>query len=218
MNKNSLIFREHAAGMEEEQVLKYILSLSKRGETETLCAALLETFGTLKNVLESSTEQLETVPGIGKRTAEMITAFLPTMRVYERLTMEQQQTINNRKALEQYCKSLVFGLNHEEFFVICVNSQCKVLGTKRIATGTINEVHAFPRLIVQAALNYNAHSVFLCHNHPGGTCSPSREDINTTLEIKRILKAIDILVLDHMIIAGNTGYSMSQNGDIDFCR
>ena len=75
---------------------------------------------------------------------------------------------------------------------------------------------AYPRSVVETALNYNAHSVFFCHNHPGGTCGPSAEDISSTIQLQRILNGIGILVLDHMIVAGSQSYSMSQHGDLDF--
>ena len=48
---------------------------------------------------------------------------------------------------------------------------------------------------METALNYNAHSVLLCHNHPGGTCAPSQEDIASTLQLQRLLNGVGILVL-----------------------
>ena len=92
----------------------------------------------------------------------------------------------------------------EEFWVICVNAQCRVLGQQLISTGSLSEVSAYPRLVMEAVLTYNAHSVFFCHNHPGGTCAPSQEDIASTLQLQRLLRGVDVMTLDHMIIAGAT--------------
>ena len=86
----------------------------------------------------------------------------------------------------------------------------------RIASGSVSEVSAYPRLVMETVLDYNAHSVFFCHNHPGGTCAPSAEDISTTLQLQRLLGGVDVMVLDHMIIAGANAYSMAQHGDIEF--
>ena len=69
---------------------------------------------------------------------------------------------------------------------------------------------------METALNYNAHSVLLCHNHPGGTCAPSQEDINSTVQLQKLLQGVNILVLDHIIVAGDKTYSMIQHGDIDY--
>jgi DNA repair protein RadC len=100
--------------------------------------------------------------------------------------------------------------------VIALNAKCNVLGRRKISTGSLSEVSAYPRLVLETALNYNAHSVLLCHNHPGGTCAPSPEDISSTLQLQRLLNGVGILVLDHIIVAGTNTYSMIQHGDIDY--
>ena len=100
--------------------------------------------------------------------------------------------------------------------MIALNAQCNVLGRRRISEGSLSEVSAYPRLVMETALNYNAHSVLLCHNHPGGTCAPSQEDIASTLQLQRLLNGVGILVLDHIIVAGSVTYSMIEHGDIDY--
>ena len=108
----------------------------------------------------------------------------------------------------------LFGSRNEQFYVVCLNAQCQVLGKRKISEGTLSEVAAYPRSVVETALNYNAHGVIICHNHPGGTCRPSREDISSTLQIQRLLTGLSIHVLDHFIVAGDATYSMMQHGDI----
>ena len=130
--------------------------------------------------------------------------------------MSDAEHIRNARDAEKYCKSLLMGERTERFHVICLNAQCKLLGQKRITEGTLSEVSAYPRSVAETALNYNAHSVLLCHNHPGGTNHPSPEDISSTLQLQRMLKSLGILVLDHIIIAGSDSYSMIQHGDIDY--
>ena len=213
MMKNLLMFREKAQDMDGVEVLEYILSLTgSHVKPETL----IETFGSLKNVLEAQPEELEKIHGIGRKTADMISMFVLMVRVWERQNMRQVGRIGNSRDSEHYCKSLLSGKRAEEFWVICLNCQCKIVGTRRISNGTINEVSAYPRSVVETALNYNAHSVILTHNHPGGTCSPSPEDISSTLQLKRVLNQLGIMVLDHIIVAGCNTYSMIQHGDIDY--
>ena len=212
-----LIFRENAADMEEKEVLEYILSLCpNRKNNSELSGVLLDTFGSLKAVLEARPEQLKTIPGIGERSAEIIASFLPVVRVWQRLTITEPAKICNSRDAESFCKSLLSGNRCEEFWVVCLNAQCKVLGKRRISIGSLSEVSAYPRLVMETALNYNAHSVILSHNHPGGTCAPSPEDIASTLQLQRLLNGVGIMVLDHIIVAGDRTYSMIQHGDIDY--
>ena len=73
---------------------------------------------------------------------------------------------------------------------------------------------AYPRLVLEAALNSNAHSVVLCHNHPGGVALPSEDDICTTRYLQQLMEGVGIIVLDHVIVAGNQTYSMAQHSEL----
>ena len=90
------------------------------------------------------------------------------------------------------------------------------MGRRKISEGSLSEVSAYPRVVMETALNYNAHSVLFCHNHPGGTCAPSAEDITSTLQLQKLLGGVGIMVLDHIIVAADRTYSMIQHGDIDY--
>lgn len=181
---------------------------------EQAAADLLDQFGSFSAVLEARPEALRKHVSAG--TAEKLSAILPAFRAYEAAKMETPQQISNHREFESFCKSLVAGERTEKFYVICVNTQCRILGTRCISSGSLSEVAAYPRLVAETALNYNAAAVFLCHNHPGGTCAPSAEDINSTNQLQKMLKAIDVRLLDHAIIAGLNVYSMIAHGDINY--
>lgn len=184
-----------------------------RNNAET-AAALLEQFGSLQTIIETPTETLRnyTTPA----TAEKLSILLPIIRLYTHRAGTQKELIPDRKALEAYCKSLLQGKQDEEFWIVGVNAQCRVVGTAQISHGSISECSAYPRSVMRAALQCNAHSVFLTHNHPGGTCAPSHEDIQTTKQLQKALATIGVMVLDHCIVAGNSAYSMAQHGDLEF--
>ena len=202
---------------EDHQILELLLFYANaRSDTNPIAHELLDIFGSLKSVLEARPEQLMTVKGVGEQAATLISMVVPLTRVWERCAMASPTRIGNSREAEQYCKSLLLGERTERFYVICLNAQCNLLGRRRISEGTLSEVSAYPRSVVETALNFNAHSVLLCHNHPGGTCAPSREDIASTLQLQRLLHSLSIIVLDHIIVAGNSTYSMIQNGDIDY--
>ena len=177
---------------------------------------LLDTFGSLKGVLEARPEQLKSVNGVGEKMAFLISAVVPLVRVWNREAMRMAERIGNSREAESYCKSLLIGRRTEAFYVIALNAKCNVLGARKISEGSLSEVSAYPRMVMETALNYNAHSVLLCHNHPGGTCAPSPEDIASTTQLQRLLNGVGILVLDHIIVANDLTYSMIQHGDIDY--
>lgn len=177
---------------------------------------LFDTFGSLKAILEARPEQLLSVEGMTLSRASMISLVVPLTRVWHRCVMTEPQRIGNSREAESYCMSLLAGERLENFYVVALNAKCNVLGQRRISMGSLSEVSAYPRLVMETALNYNAHSVLLSHNHPGGTVAPSPEDISSTLQLQRLLNGVGILVLDHIIVAGDRTYSMIQHGDIDY--
>ena len=212
-------FRENQGfeGFSDHEVLELLLTFgAPRKDMKDTAKDLLETFGNLKGVFEARPEQLKSVRGIGEQQATFLSMMLPITRVVLKCEMQDPKQISNRRELEYFCKEIQMGRRVETFWVICVNAQCRVLGSRRISEGSLSEVSAYPRLVMETALNYNAHSVFFCHNHPGGTCAPSAEDIASTLQLQRLLNGVGIALLDHMIIAGANSYSMAQHGDIEF--
>ena len=202
---------------EDHQILELLLFYSRtRGDTNPTAHELLEEFGSLKGVLEARPEQLMQVKGIGKQQAVLISMVVPLTRVWHRCAMATPDRIGNSREAEDYCLSILAGERTERFYVISLNAKCNVLGRRKISEGSLSEVSAYPRMVMETALNYNAHSVLLCHNHPGGTCAPSPEDISSTIQLQRLLNGVGILVLDHIIVAGDRTYSMIQHGDIDY--
>ena len=190
-----------------------------RGDTQSIIESMFNTFGSFKGVLEARPTQLMKIPGVTKKVATLVSMIAPLAKVWERANMEDPDRISNTREAEAYVKSLLMGERTERFYVVALNARCKVLGCKKISEGSLSEVSAYPRMVMEAALNFNAHSVLLCHNHPGGTCAPSPEDISSTLQLQKLLNGVGILTLDHLISAGDKTYSMIQHGDISYrCR
>ena len=199
-----------------DDILTTLIGFTNAGKAQKVAADLLDAFGSLKGVLEARPEQLMQIKGIGEQQATLISMVVPLTRVWHRCAMTVPDRIGNSREAENYCLSILAGERTERFYVVCMNAKCNVLGRRKISEGSLSEVSAYPRMVMETALNYNAHSVLLCHNHPGGTCAPSPEDISSTLQLQRLLNGVGILVLDHIIVAGDRTYSMIQHGDIDY--
>ena len=221
--RNTLRLRERLLtehgfdSFDDADILTTVLSYAKGNrDTAGLVDRLFDTFGSLKGVLEARPEQLLSIEGMTLSRASLISLIVPLTRVWHRCAMHVPDRIGNTREAENYCLSLLAGERLENFYVIALNAKCNVLGQRRISMGSLSEVSAYPRLVMETALNYNAHSVLLCHNHPGGTCDASPEDVASTNQLQRLLNGVGILVLDHIIVAGDRTYSMIQHGDIDY--
>lgn len=203
--------------LSDPEALAVMLGLA-RGATDPamLAARLLDAFGSLLGVMQARPEQLAKVDGMNAARVQMLSMICPMVRLFQRLQRQEPQRIGNSREAESYCLSLMQGERLEKFYVTCVNTRCQILGRRCISSGSLSEVSAYPRLVMETALNYNAHSVLLSHCHPGGTCTPSPEDITSTIQLQQLLNGVGILVLDHIIVAGDRTYSMIQHGDIDY--
>ena len=202
-------------GFAEHEALELLLFYGHaRGNVNPLAHELIDAFGSLKGVLEARPEQLMQVKGVGETTATLISMIVPLFRQYQRCVRKEQPCIQSKNDAKNYCVSLLAGWRTERFYVICLSAGSRVLGHRLISVGNLTEVSAYPRQVVETALNYNARSVIICHNHPGGTLQPSPDDVEATLQIQRLLRELEIEVMDHIIVSGDAAYSMAQHGDL----
>jgi DNA repair protein RadC len=104
------------------------------------------------------------------------------------------------------------GRPEEVFYVLCLDTQCRVVYPALISEGTVKEAAVYPRHVVEVAIRHRAASVIFAHNHPAGTCTPSPQDHHLTKLLVQALGPLDIKVLDHLIVASNNAYSFASEG------
>jgi len=101
--------------------------------------------------------------------------------------------------------------SEEYFYLLCMNSKCKLLGVFELSHGTVRASLVSTREIFQKVLLCNAVNIVLAHNHPSGDTMPSEEDINVFRKVKEAGKIMDINLIDNMVI-GDNYYSFAENG------
>ena len=104
---------------------------------------------------------------------------------------------------------------NEMVFLLCLDAKCKVLACKEVGEGSVNSAAVPIRRIVEMALEANATTVVLAHNHPSGIACPSNEDQFTTHRLAMALRAVEIELTDHLVFADGEYVSMVQSGMYD---
>lgn len=99
----------------------------------------------------------------------------------------------------------------ENMIAIYLTAQNKIIDYEIISTGTVGRSAVYPSKVAKSALLKNARCVIVAHNHPAGTDKPSQNDIIATEAIQKALKAVEIVLLDHIIITENNFYSFKNN-------
>ncbi|QHT70743.1 JAB domain-containing protein [Rhodocytophaga rosea] len=102
----------------------------------------------------------------------------------------------------------------EQFKILLLNRANCVLGLVEVSTGGVAGTVADPKLIFAAALKANASSIILAHNHPSGNLKPSEADLQLTRKLKEAGKFLDLPILDHLIITGESYYSFADTGAV----
>ena len=208
--------KEGLDGFAPHEVLELILFYAiPQRNVNPLAHALLERFGSLHAVLDADAKELQRVEGVGEYAATLLTLFSQVARRLENSRAGERETLKNREAAEKHCIRLLSGLKQECFYAVCLNGQMQVLADALVARGTLSEVPAYPRLVADAVLRHNAHSVVLCHNHPGGSAMPSQGDMETTRRLGELLSGIEVVLADHIIVADNRALSMVGCGLIE---
>jgi DNA repair protein RadC len=104
------------------------------------------------------------------------------------------------------------GLKDEQFRVIYLDAQNRIIDSESIEEGIVNQAVVYPRKVIEKALKKKASALILVHNHPSGHIKPSDADIRLTRTIQETARILDILVHDHIIIGENRFFSFREEG------
>ncbi len=204
--------REGIDYFEEHQILELLLFYGiPRKDTNEIAHGLINEFKDLAGVLDAKVEDLQKVEGVGESAATLLTLMAPLSRRYQSCKFKGKHQLNSSQKAGEFAMHLFTDLPYECFYLICLNNQNQVRHAVKTFEGTINEAAVYPRLVVETALKHRASSVILAHNHPGGSIKPSQGDIQVTKRIKEALDAIDIKVVDHIIVGDNRYYSFAED-------
>lgn len=157
-------------------------------------------------------EDLIALPGIGKVKATIIKCAVELGRRVTRKTVCQGETIvRTPDDIADFLKEEMQFLPCEELRIILLDSRNIVMRVIKGTKGSVRETMFSPREIFKDALRYNAASIILVHNHPSGNPAPSKADIETTADLLRISKELDIQLLDHVVLAREGFFSIKSH-------
>jgi len=159
-----------------------------------------------------SVKELMKIKGIGEAKAITIAAALELGRRRQAAEPLEKGVLKTSNDVARYLQAKLKDYRHEVFAVLFLNRANKINHFEIISEGGITGTVADPRVILKKALEENAVSIVLCHNHPSGSLKPSRADEELTLKIKQAAAFLDINVTDHLIVSENGYYSFADEG------
>ncbi|MDB4924959.1 DNA repair protein RadC [Mucilaginibacter sp.] len=200
----------------DAELIAILIGSGSRTESAVeLSKRILHHYGNdLNNLSKASINELSRFKGIGEAKAISIIAALEVGRRRNDTEAKVLDEIKGSKDAFAIMKRIFMDLNHEEFWILLLNQGGKVIAKELISKGGLTGTVADPKIIFNIALQHNAISIVMAHNHPSGNLKPSQLDIDLTKKIANAGRMLDINVLDHLIVTNEGFYSFADEGII----
>lgn len=166
----------------------------------------------LHELSKLSLEALMRFKGIGEAKAVNIMAALELGRRRKAMEKKRLTQITTSRVAYDLLTPYLLDLEHEEFYVMALNRANCVISIKCVSKGGKNGTIADGKIIFKHLVDQNATGVIFAHNHPSGNLEPSHEDRRLTKRFKEFARLIDMEVVDHIIVAGDSYTSMLEEG------
>ena len=208
------LLSKSASVLSDSELLAILINNGTKGKTAATLAKEVLQLGknNLNELGRLSARDIMAIKGIGEAKAITIVAALELGRRRQAGNILEKSALRDSSEVASFMHATLKDQQHELFAVIFLNQANKVNHFEIISQGGITATVADPRIILKKALEKNAVSLILCHNHPSGSLKPSRADEELTRKIKEAARFFDIKVLDHLIVSEEGYYSFADEG------
>jgi len=199
-----------AQSLSDQELLTILLGSGTRGQDVMGVAKRL-----LKVLDETSAnpmlEDLTGIDGIGPAKATLVSAALEFAR--RRIRPEGFKIAFPTDVLPLIRH--MADRKQEHFLCISLNEANEVIATRTISVGLVNKTQVHPREVFADPITDRAAAVIIAHNHPAGSVTPSKDDVEITRKLKVAGETLGIRVLDHIIFSHKGYYSFLENNKLD---
>ena len=203
--------------LSDTELLAMLLRSGSKGHNViSIAQRLLAEAGSLTALVKWHEADFRRLTGIGRVKALQLVTVMEIVRRGMAKGAEPEDEIYNRPALiHAHFQSLIAGLAVEKFWVLCLNRKNRLLKQVEITSGTATSSLAHPREVFREAIRHGATAIVCVHNHPSGDPAPSAADVQVTRQLRDAAKAVDIELLDHVIV-GRAGADPQGRGYYSF--
>ena len=197
-----------------EQPREKLIDLGPESLTKAELLAILIGSGTTKKTAVELMQEVMEYNGIGEAKAVTIKAAAEIGQRRAEETMQDLTQIAKAEDVYYKMRLKVQNLTHEASWVFLLNNSARLLGIRQISSGGITETSVDVRMALKEALLSDATAMILCHNHPSGSLRPSRQDDKLTENLRNACMAVNIKLIDHVIVADGGFYSYAEQGKL----
>jgi DNA repair protein RadC len=190
-----------AAALSDTELLAMLLRSGSRGHNViSIAQRLIAEAGSLAGLTRWRDEDFRRLKGIGRIKALQLVTVMEVARRVLATDGGIEPILNRPELVFAYFKPLTSGLAVEKFWVLCLNRKNRLIKLAEVTSGTATSSLAHPREVFREAIRHSATAVICVHNHPSGDPAPSAADVQVTRQLRDAAKAVDIELLDHIIV------------------
>jgi DNA repair protein RadC len=190
-----------------------LLNTGSIGEPVTaLAERLLSENGGLRGLMRADIAELAAVRGLGPAKLAKLAAALELGNRVVALGPDERPRIATPEDIVRLVGPEMGALDHEQLRVILVDTKHRLIRTRTVYKGSVNQAQVRVAEVFQDAIRVNATALAIVHNHPSGDCTPSAADLALTAEIERAGELLGINVLDHVIVGAHGHQSLRRLG------
>ncbi|MEE1282631.1 MAG: JAB domain-containing protein [Acutalibacteraceae bacterium] len=205
-------------GLETHEILELMLYYAiPRKDTNPIAHKLIDSFGSLSAVFDAPIDKLKE-QGISENCAIYLKLIPQICRMYMEDKHNNSEKIIDIDNIGEKLKHKFVGRDYEAVVLLLLDSKYKEVFCGVVNKGSVSACEVYVRKVIELAVLYNAKFAVLAHNHPSGLALPSNADIVTTKKVYQALRLIDVVLLDHVIVADDDYVSLKESGFMDeFC-
>lgn len=202
-------------GMESHEALELMLYYAiPRKDTNPVAHMLIDSFGSISAVFDAPIDKLKEA-GLSENCAIYIKLIPEICRVYMEDKHNNKDKIIDIDNIGEKIKHKFVGREYEAVVLLLLDSKYKEVFCGVVSKGSVSACEVYVRKIIEMAVLYNAKFAVLSHNHPSGLALSSNDDIKTTEKVYRALRLIDVVLIDHIIVADDDYVSLKDSGFMD---
>ena len=181
---------------------------------ELMQQILSDCHNNLNTLGKMSIRDLMVYKGVGEAKAITILAACELGKRRQMEAPEERPDLGSATRIYNYMHPVMQDLDVEEFWVLLMNQNLRLIKKMCVAHGGISEVSVDIRIIIREAVLANATVVTICHNHPSGSVRPSRQDDALTQQVRQACEVMRLHFMDHVIVADGNYYSYREEGRV----
>ena len=206
------LMQRGASALTNTELLAILLRSGNRTESAVdLARNLLSAGGSLAGLAREGAARLMAIGGIGPAKATTVEAAFELARRLAAEIPGDEITIRTSDTVARMMGPRLRDLPHEECWALYLNRGQKLLGKECISRGGLSSTVVDLKIIVKKAVEHLASGLILVHNHPSGNPHPGQQDREQTEALRKAAAALDISLIDHIIIARKKFFSFSDD-------